>query len=498
MGGPFAVKTCELPADVADRGQGPGRLRRQRASRRRRWSSSPRSRARPWSRSPSRSGSGIRAGRGRRRALRRGRQEAGPAARSRGLVTNTVAQLPGPLAAGPGRTGRGRSRRWHTRSTAAAPQPTAARRPGSRRHAQHEGSRQEPLPLLVPAPGGLIFTVFFLVPTVIAFYFSLTRWTLFDQEFIGLDNFRQFFDEPALVTGLTQHADLRGRDLRAQGRPRHAAGRAADRADHRPRLPALGRLLPGAGQHDRRRPHLPGADGPDRGRDQPGARRRRHRRPGLAGRPEAGRCSRSRSSTSGRASGWPPSSTSPASCRSRASTSRPPRSTAPARGSASGTSPCRWPSRPPSSVIILSLIGGLRSFDLIWAMTQGGPGFTSDVIASVIYKQYQAGFYGLSTAGNVVLFLLVTVIVLPLFWLPQPQGRADACSDQSTATKPNYWLSAVAIVALRGRLPGPVRLHRPDGGQDPAGVGAAGLLLADRVAASCRTSRTCSRPATTS
>ena len=51
-------------------------------------------------------------------------------------------------------------------------------------------------------------------------------------------------------------------------------------------------------------------------------------------------------------------------------------------------------------------------------MTRGGPGFTSDVIASVIYKQYQAGFYGLSTAGNVVLFLLVTAIVLPLFnWL---------------------------------------------------------------------------------
>ena len=73
-------------------------------------------------------------------------------------------------------------------------------------------------------------------------------------------------------------------------------------------------------------------------------------------------------------------------------------------------------------MIILSLIGGLRSFDLIWAMTRGGPGFTSDVIASVIYKQYQAGFYGLSTAGNVVLFLVVTAIILPLFLVPQPQG----------------------------------------------------------------------------
>jgi len=69
------------------------------------------------------------------------------------------------------------------------------------------------------------------------------------------------------------------------------------------------------------------------------------------------------------------------------------------------------------TVIILSLIGGLQSFDLIWAMTGGGPGFTSDVIASVIYKQYQAGFYGLSTAGNVVLFVVVTAIMVPISWL---------------------------------------------------------------------------------
>lgn len=67
-----------------------------------------------------------------------------------------------------------------------------------------------------------------------------------------------------------------------------------------------------------------------------------------------------------------------------------------------------------TTVVTLSLIGGLRSFDLIWAMTRGGPGFSSDVLASVIYKQYQAGFYGLSTAGNVILFLLIALIILPL------------------------------------------------------------------------------------
>ncbi|AGA59406.1 MAG: sugar ABC transporter permease [Thermobacillus sp.] len=72
-------------------------------------------------------------------------------------------------------------------------------------------------------------------------------------------------------------------------------------------------------------------------------------------------------------------------------------------------------SRPATnSVIILAFIGGLRSFDLIWAMTKGGPGFSTDVIASIIYKQYQAGFYGLSTAGNVILFLFVSLLAFPL------------------------------------------------------------------------------------
>ncbi len=66
------------------------------------------------------------------------------------------------------------------------------------------------------------------------------------------------------------------------------------------------------------------------------------------------------------------------------------------------------------TVILLSFISGLRTFDLIWAMTGGGPGFASDVLTSVIYKQYQAGFYGLSTAGNVILFIIVTLLAFPM------------------------------------------------------------------------------------
>ncbi|MDD7970908.1 carbohydrate ABC transporter permease [Roseinatronobacter alkalisoli] len=79
------------------------------------------------------------------------------------------------------------------------------------------------------------------------------------------------------------------------------------------------------------------------------------------------------------------------------------------------TVPLVWPAT--TTVVMLSLISGLRLFDLVWAMTRGGPGFSSDVLASVIYKQYQSGFWGLSTAGNVILFIMIAVIIAPLtYW----------------------------------------------------------------------------------
>lgn len=68
-----------------------------------------------------------------------------------------------------------------------------------------------------------------------------------------------------------------------------------------------------------------------------------------------------------------------------------------------------------NTVILLSLISGLRTFDLIWTMTRGGPGFATDTLASIIYRNYAFGFFGLSTAGNVLMFLLTVIIAFPLY-----------------------------------------------------------------------------------
>src|SRR5436190_20184866 len=51
-------------------------------------------------------------------------------------------------------------------------------------------------------PGAAVFGVFFIVPTLLAFYFSLTRWSLFDATFIGLGNYVSFLSDPQLTSGL--------------------------------------------------------------------------------------------------------------------------------------------------------------------------------------------------------------------------------------------------------------------------------------------------------
>jgi len=68
-----------------------------------------------------------------------------------------------------------------------------------------------------------------------------------------------------------------------------------------------------------------------------------------------------------------------------------------------------------NTVIILAFIGGIRTFDLIWSMTRGGPGFATDTLASIIYKQYAAGFFGIATAGNVIMLFLIAFLAFPLY-----------------------------------------------------------------------------------
>lgn len=64
--------------------------------------------------------------------------------------------------------------------------------------------------------------------------------------------------------------------------------------------------------------------------------------------------------------------------------------------------------------IVLAVIGGLTSFDIIYATTGGGPGTMSEVINTLVLRRFADGLYGLSTAANVILFIGVAIIAVVL------------------------------------------------------------------------------------
>lgn len=274
-------------------------------------------------------------------------------------------------------------------------------------------SRRSPYPYWFVAPAAAVYSALFLAPTLASFWFSLTRWDLMSASFIGLDNFRQFFSEPFLVQGLINTlifavltsgtktiaglllAVLLTSGLFAQGFLRTViffpvlvstigVGLTFTELMH-PTKGAINVALEAVG-----------IDGP-----------------GWLTNPSLALISVAMVDV------WKGVGLATLIYIAGLASISPDYFEA-ARIDGATRRQMFWRITVPLvrpatiTVITLSLIGGLRSFDLIWAMTRGGPGFSSDVVASVIYKQYQAGFFGLSTAGNVILFLLIATIVMPL------------------------------------------------------------------------------------
>jgi raffinose/stachyose/melibiose transport system permease protein len=261
-------------------------------------------------------------------------------------------------------------------------------------------------------PAAAIFIVIFVVPTVLSFFFSLTRWTLFDWEFIGLDNFGQFLREPALTNGLRNtivYAVVTSGFKVLIGLPLAAL------LTSRIRLKSLLRSLiffpvlvstvaigitfavlmhPSDGLINRAL-EVVGVDGPAWLTD-----------------PHIALLSVAFVDV------WKGVGIALV-IFIAGILSIPEEYLDAVRLEGGAWARFRYVIVPLSrnatfTVILLSFISGLRTFDLIWTMTRGGPGFTTDVLTSTIYKEYQAGFYGLATAGNVILFIAIMLIVYPL------------------------------------------------------------------------------------
>ena len=77
-----------------------------------------------------------------------------------------------------------------------------------------------------------------------------------------------------------------------------------------------------------------------------------------------------------------------------------------------------------SAVIILSHIA-IKSFDLVMALTGGGPGFATDMPATFMYTfAFNRGQIGLGAASAMVMLLTVVAIIVPYLYSELSRYRA--------------------------------------------------------------------------
>ncbi|MGE5613819.1 MAG: carbohydrate ABC transporter permease [Bacillota bacterium] len=60
--------------------------------------------------------------------------------------------------------------------------------------------------------------------------------------------------------------------------------------------------------------------------------------------------------------------------------------------------------------IVLNILYGLKIFDSVYVLTNGGPGYATEVLYTTVFKDFGLGRYGVGTAMSTVLFLMMTVI----------------------------------------------------------------------------------------
>ena len=63
-----------------------------------------------------------------------------------------------------------------------------------------------------------------------------------------------------------------------------------------------------------------------------------------------------------------------------------------------------------TTVVTLSVSGGLKVFDIIYVLTNGGPGFDTQVLSTYTYQSFSLGLLGESSAATVILSLIVVTI----------------------------------------------------------------------------------------
>lgn len=60
--------------------------------------------------------------------------------------------------------------------------------------------------------------------------------------------------------------------------------------------------------------------------------------------------------------------------------------------------------------IVLNVLYGLKVFDMVYALTNGGPGHTTEVMYTAVFKQFSQGMYAVGTTISSIMFVFMVII----------------------------------------------------------------------------------------
>lgn len=63
-----------------------------------------------------------------------------------------------------------------------------------------------------------------------------------------------------------------------------------------------------------------------------------------------------------------------------------------------------------SVVIVLSIIHGLKVFDIVYVLTNGGPGYATEVLNAAVFKEFADGTYAVGSALSTVMLVFMGII----------------------------------------------------------------------------------------
>jgi ABC-type sugar transport system permease subunit len=80
------------------------------------------------------------------------------------------------------------------------------------------------------------------------------------------------------------------------------------------------------------------------------------------------------------------------------------------------------------NLLILSLIGKMKVFDLVWIMTGGGPLWSTETVSTYVYKrafEWSTFDLGYPSAVATLWFIVILGLVLGLTVLLRPRDRLE-------------------------------------------------------------------------